>query len=146
MTPLVSVEQFLSRVSSSVILPLDDTDEPDAVRIEVALTGATGIIVAHLPWLLDKETGEIARPINPQFADALTAVCADIAIDRMTDVVSGSENTRNRYKESLSLLDKIDREYQGGLSGPDYQEASVIDAAKDSDIDDSRFWQKGGIY
>jgi len=43
----------------------------------------------------------------------------------------------------MKLLDKIDREYQGGLSGPDYQEAVIVDPA-DGDVKDSRYFGKGG--
>jgi phage gp36-like protein len=57
-------------------------------------------------------------PVNPQFANTLEAVCADIALDRLTDTVTvtSSENARNKYKESLALLEKINQEYQGGCS------------------------------
>jgi phage gp36-like protein len=120
--------------------------EPDAARIAIALSSATGIIVAHLPWLLDKETGEIALPLPAQFADALKAICADIAIDRLSDAVTGSENTRNTYKESLSLLERIDREYQGGLSGPGLLESCVVEANALEGIDDQRFFKKGGMW
>jgi phage gp36-like protein len=146
MTPLLSVAQFLERVRpSEPFIPQNDDGEPDAVRIEIALTGATGVIAAHLPWLLEKKTGEIARPVNPQFADALDAICADITVDRMSDVVSGSENTRNKYKESLALLEKINKEYQGGLEGPGYESASVVVSGSDG-IDDGRFFKKGSVY
>jgi phage gp36-like protein len=114
MTPLISVERFLSMQSPSAIFSLNGDGEPDAAKIEGALRQSTGVIVAHLPWLLDGD-GEIGRPVNPQFSDALEAVCADLALDRLTDTVTSSENTRNKYKESLALLEKIDREYQGGL-------------------------------
>jgi len=144
MTPLISVEQFLSMQSSTVILPQGEDGEPDAERIEAALRQSTGVIVTHLPWLLDGE-GEIKRPVNAQFADALTAICADIALDRMTDTVSGSENARNKYKESLALLEKINREYQGGLEGPGFQGSEVVVSGKDG-IQDGRFFKKGGVF
>jgi phage gp36-like protein len=146
MIPLVSVERFLSLAPPSAILPAGEDGEADAARIETALAGATGVIVAHLPWLLDKETGEIARPINPQFADALAAVCSDIALDRLTDAVTGSENTRNRYKESLALLEKINREYQGGLEGPGYMSSEVVTPNEAEGIVDGRFFKKGRMY
>jgi len=144
MTPLISVEQFLSMQPSSVILPLNGDGEPDAARIETALRQSSGVIVSHLPWLLDGG-GEIGRPVNPQFADALEAVCADIALDRLTDNVSGSENARNKYKESLALLEKINREYQGGLEGPGCQESEVVVSGKDG-IEDGRFFKKGNVF
>jgi len=144
MTPLISVEQFLSMQPSSVILPLNGDGEPDAERIEIALRQSSGVIVSHLPWLLD-EAGEIGRPVNPQFADALEAVCADIALDRLTDTVSGSENARNKYKESLALLEKINREYQGGLEGPGYQESEVV-VSGENGIPDDRFFKKGKVF
>jgi phage gp36-like protein len=144
MIPLISVEQFLSMQHASVILPLNGDGEPDAERIETALRQATGVIVAHLPWLLDG-AGEISRPVNPQFADALEAVCADLALDRLTDTVTGSENARNKYKESLALLEKINREYQGGLEGPGLQESEVVISGEDG-IDDGRFFKKGKVF
>ncbi|GHV76498.1 hypothetical protein AGMMS49942_13190 [Spirochaetia bacterium] len=141
---LITVEQFLSMQSRSVILPLTEDGDPDTVRIETALRQSTGVIVAHLPWLLD-EAGEIGRPVNPQFADALEAICADIALDRLTDTVTSSENSRNKYKESLGLLEKINREYQGGLEGPGYQESEVV-ISGEGGIDDGRFFKKGKVF
>jgi phage gp36-like protein len=143
MTPLISVDQFLTMQGASTILPLGADGEPDAPRIETALRQATGVITAHLPWLLD-EAGEIGRPVNPQFAEALEAVCADIALDRLTDSVTSSENARNKYKESLALLEKINREYQGGLEGPGYQESEVVVSGNDG-IPDSRFFKKEAV-
>ena len=144
MTPLISVEQFLSMQPPSVILPLNGDGAPDAARIETALRQSSGVIVSHLPWLLDGE-GEIGRPVNPQFADALEAVCADIALDRLTDTVSGNENARNKYKESLALLEKINREYQGGLEGPGCQESEVV-VSGENGIEDGRFFKKGTVF
>jgi phage gp36-like protein len=146
MIPLVSVEQFLVRDPGAPYIPLNADGEADAARIALALTGATGVIVAHLPWLLEKETGEIALPINPQFADALNAICIDIAVDRISDVVSGSENTRNKYKESVALLEKINKEYQGGLEGPGYMSSEVVVPNEADGIVDGRFFKKGGMY
>ena len=150
MTPLISVGQFLSMQYSSTILPLGESGEPDAVKIDAALRQSTGVIVAHLPWLLDEagEAGlpsEIIRPVNPQFSDALEAVCADIALDRLTDTVTGSENARNKYKESLALLEKINREYQGGLEGPGLQKSEVVISGEDG-IPDDRFFKKGKVF
>ena len=144
MTALIPVEQFLSMQTASAILPTGEDGKPEAARIESALRQATGVIVAHLPWLLD-ESGEIGRPVNSQFACALEAVFADIALDRLTDTVSGSENTRNKYKESLALLEKINREYQGGLEGPGCQESEVVISGKDG-IGDGRFFKKGKVF
>jgi phage gp36-like protein len=146
MTPLVSVSQFLTRDSRAPYIPLDENGDPDAARVNLALAGATGVIVAHLPWLLDKESGEISRPINPQFADALEAVCVDLAVDRLSDVVTGSENTRNRYKESVALLEKINREYQGGLEGPGLMESCIVEPNEAEGIADGRFVKKGGLF
>jgi phage gp36-like protein len=144
MTSLISVEQFLSMQDGLAVLPSTEGGEPDTARIETALRQATGVIVAHLPWLLDG-AGEISRPVNPQFADALEAICADIALDRLTDTVTNSENARNKYKESLALLEKINREYQDGLEGPGYQESEVVISGGDG-IPDGRFFKKGKVY
>jgi phage gp36-like protein len=144
MTPLISVEQFLSMQPASAVLPLDGDGKPDAARIETALRQSSGVIVSHLPWLLDGG-GEIGRPVKAQFADALEAVCADIALDRLTDTVTGSENARNKYKESLALLEKINREHQGGLEGPGWQESEVVVSGEDG-IEDGRFFKKGKVF
>ncbi|MDR0708863.1 MAG: DUF1320 family protein [Spirochaetaceae bacterium] len=144
MIPLISAERFLSMQSPSVILPLGEDGGPDTERIEAALRQATGVIAAHLPWLLDG-AGEIVRPVKAQFADALEAVCADIAFDRLTDTVTGSESARNKYKESLALLEKINREYQGGLEGPGWQESEVV-VSGEGGIPDGRFFKKGKVF
>ena len=147
MIPLVSAEQFLSRIPQSAIMPVDhDTDETDTARIEIALQDATGIITANLPWLLDKETGEISLPVNPQFADALNSICTDIALYRLTDAVSGSEDAREKYRDNMSLLNKINREYQGGLEGPGFQSSAVVTPNGDEGITDGRVFKKGRLY
>jgi phage gp36-like protein len=144
MIPLIPAEQFLSMRTDAAILPHTEQGEPDTARIEAALRQATGVIAAHLPWLLD-EAGEIGRPVKAQFAEALEAVCADIALDRLTDIVTGSENARNKYKESLALLEKINREYQGGLEGPGCQESEIVESGADG-IPDGRFFKKGKVF
>jgi len=144
MTPLISVEQFLSMQSQHVILPHGEDGEPDVARIEIALRQSTGVIVAHLPWLLGMD-GEIKRPIDPQFASALEAICSDITLDRLTDSVTNSENARNKYKESLALLEKINREHQGGLEGPGYQESEVV-VSGEGGVKDGRFIKKGKVF
>jgi phage gp36-like protein len=124
-------------------LPLDAEGGRDDSRITLALREATGVIVAHLPWLLDPGTGDVALPLPPRFADALAGVCADTALYRLTDRVSSHEDDRDRYAANMRLLEKIDREYQGGLSGPDYQGAQIVDEAADEGLDDGRYWRKG---
>jgi phage gp36-like protein len=146
MIPLLSVEQFLSRIPQAALLPLDEAGEPDTARIEIALRDATGIIAANLPWLLDTGSGEIARPVRAQFADALNSICADIALYRLTDSVSGSEDSREKYRDNMNLLNKINREYQGGLEGPGFQEAAVVIPNEEEGIEDGRFFKKGGMY
>jgi phage gp36-like protein len=145
MTPLLSAGDFLARVPQSAVLPVDGNGEPDTARIETALADATGVIVAHLPWLLDGG-GEIALPVKPQFAAALDAICADIALDRLCDTATGSENARNKYQESVSLLKAIDREYQGGLAGPGYRTSETVTPNEAEGIVDGRFFKKGGMY
>ena len=146
MIPLVSVEQFLSRIPQSAIMPNDESGDPDSARIEIALQDATGIIVSNLPWLLDKETGEVALPVTPQFADALNSICTDIALYRLTDSVSGSEDARNKYRDNMTLLKEINREYQGGLEGPGMQSSAVVTPNGAEGITDGRFFKKGGMY
>jgi len=144
MKPMIHAERFLSTLSASVIIPLGENGEPDVARIDAALRQATGVIVSHLPWLLE-DAGEIARPVKAQFAAALEAVCADLALDRLTDTATGSENTRNKYKESLALLEKINREHQGGLEGPGFQESEVV-VSGEGGIPDGRFFRKGVTF
>jgi len=146
MIPLVSAEQFLSRIPQVAVMPLDSEGEPDMGRIEIALQDATGIITANLPWLLNRETGEIALPVNPQFADALNSICTDIALYRLTDSVSGSEDAREKYRDNMSLLNKINREYQGGLEGPGLQGSAVVTPNESEGVTDGRFFKKGGMY
>jgi phage gp36-like protein len=124
-------------------LPLDAEGEPDLPRITLALQEATGIIVAHLPWLLN-EAGEVALPVPPRFADALIGICTDTALYRLTDRVSSHEDDRERYAANMKLLDKIDREFQGGLSGPDFQEASLVEPSEADGRDDRRYFKKDG--
>jgi phage gp36-like protein len=121
---------------------LDSEGALDKPRILLALREATGIIVAHLPWLLD-ESGELVDPIPPRFRDAHIGICSDTALYRLTDRVSSHEDDRERYGANMKLLDKIDREFQGGLSGPDYQESSVVEPSEDEGIPDRRFFKKG---
>jgi len=140
MTPLLSAGELESRLPPNS-LPLNIDGELDEPRILLALQEATGIIVSHLPWLLDEE-GEVADPLPPRFSDALKGICTDTALYRLTDRVSSHEDDRDRYAANMKLLDKIDREYQGGLSGPDYQGAAVVIPSAGEGIEDSRYWKK----
>ncbi|MDR1239268.1 MAG: DUF1320 domain-containing protein [Treponema sp.] len=142
MTALMTAAELEARLPADT-LPMNGERELDLPRITLALQEATGIIVAHLPWLLD-EAGEVARPVPPRFADALTGICTDTALYRLTDRVSSHEDDRDRYAANMKLLDKIDREYQGGLSGPDLQEASIVEPSEDEGIDDRRYFKKDG--
>ncbi|MDR0386857.1 MAG: DUF1320 domain-containing protein [Treponema sp.] len=142
MTSLMTAAELEARLPANT-LPLNEAGEADLPRITLALEEAAGIIVAHLPWLLD-EAGEVAQPIPPRFRDALIGICTDTALYRLTDRVSSHEDDRDRYAANMKLLDKIDREYQGGLSGPDFQEASIVNPSEDEGIGDSRYFKKDG--
>ena len=144
MKPLLSADELESRLPPNT-LPLNNDRELDTPRILLALQEATGVIVAHLPWLLD-DNGELVDPLPPRFADALKGICTDTALYRLTDRVSSHEDDQNRFNANMKLLDKIDREYQGGLSGPDFQEASVVIPSAEEGIEDSRYWKKGEPY
>ena len=124
-------------------LPLGDDGNLDVARVELALTDATGIIVAQLPWLL--KDSDIIDPVPAQFAAALKGICADITVHRLTDTVTSSEDQRAWYSDSIKLLEKIDREFKGGLSGPDLQESSLVVAGGADDADDPRYWKKGKV-
>ena len=142
MTALMTAAELEARLPANT-LPLNGEGEPDLPRITLALEEATGIIAAHLPWLLD-EAGEVALPVPPRFRDALIGICTDTALYRLTDRVSSHEDDRDRYAANMKLLDKIDREYQGGLSGPDYQEAGIVEPSENEGIDDRRYFKKEG--
>jgi phage gp36-like protein len=142
MTPLMTVAELEARLPADT-LPMNGEGELDRPRITLALQEATGIIVAHIPWLLDG-AGEVALPVPPRFADALAGICTDTALYRLTDRVSSHEDDRDRYAANMKLLDKLDREYQGGLSGPDFQEASIVDPSEDAGIGDRRYFKKEG--
>ena len=143
MNSLLSVVELEARLPPNT-LPLNEDGALDESRILLALKEATGVIVAHLPWLLDKD-GELLDPVPPRFKEALIGICTDTAVYRLTDRVSSHEDDRDRYSANMKLLDKIDKEFQGGLSGPDYQEAAVVIPSSSEGIDDSRFWKKGEI-
>lgn len=128
-------------------LPLDaDGDEFDTERVEIALQEATGIIVAQLPWLLDEDTGDIREVIPPQFDAAIRSFCADIARHKLTDTVTSSEDEREWFKTTMSLIEKIDKEYKGGLSGPGLQESFVVEADAENGIPETRFFKKGRLF
>lgn len=142
MNSLLSVAELEKRAAAHS-LPLKEDGSLDTEKINLALADATGIIVAHLPWLLVND--DIIDPVPAQFDAALKGICADIATHRLTDTVSSSEDQRAWYADSVKLLDKIDREFKGGLSGPDLQESSVVEAGGSEGVDDPRFWKKGAV-
>lgn len=142
MKPLLTPTALAERLPPDS-LPVNKTGGLDKVRIDHALTEATGVIVAYLPWLVDERTGEIKLPLPAQFAEAIPGACVDIAYFRLTDRVSSSEDDRERYQTTLGLLRTIAREHQGGLSGPDLQAAELVDAAADKAIKDRRVFKKG---
>jgi hypothetical protein len=73
MTPLLSAEQFFERVKpGEPFIPQDENGEPDTARVGTALSGAvvnplrgftSRVIVARLPWLLDKVGSKASRGI-----------------------------------------------------------------------------------
>ncbi len=145
MTPLLSVEELAARLPANVLPLADDGESLDSARITLALREATGVIVTYLPWLLDEATGEVALPLPAQFGDTLLGICADIALFRLTDSVTSSEDSRAHHSSNLKLLETIGREHQGGLSGPDLQEASIVAPDEEAGIPDERFWKKGAV-
>jgi len=146
MIPLLSVAELAGMLSRQAVLPVDQNSETgalDEARITEALKVATGVIVTHLPWLLDSVTGEIALPLPAQFADTLRGVCADIAMLRLTDAVTSKEDDLKRQAQSIDLLKTIAKERQGGLLGPEYQAAELVEEDLAAGISDRRFWKKG---
>ncbi|WP_147613913.1 hypothetical protein [Treponema pectinovorum] len=146
MRTLLSTEEFLERVPSGTLPLVSDSDEIDRRRIEIALQDATGIIVSQLPWLLDKETGDIVEPCPPQFESAIRSFCTDIALHKLRDTVTSAEDEREWFKMTVQLIDKIDMEYKGGLSGPNEQESFVVEADEAQGIPETRFFKKGRLF
>lgn len=135
--------QELEKRSAANSLPLANDGTLDTERIALALEDATGIIVAQLPWLL--KDGDVVETVPAQFDSALKSICADIAVHRLTDTVTSSEDARAWYTDGIKLLEKIDREYKGGLSGPDFQEAAIVSGGGDEETSDPRYWKKGRL-
>jgi phage gp36-like protein len=146
MTPLLTAAELEERLPAGTLPLAPDSDEIDTRRVEIALDDATGIIVAQLPWLLDKETGDIVETIPPQFENAIRSFCCDIARHKLTDAVSSSEDEREWFKMTMQLIEKIDKEYKGGLSGPNLQESFVVEADAASGIPETRFFKKGRLF
>lgn len=142
MRALITYEEFRNRYADNVLPDIDETGEPQE-HIKQALKDATGIIVSHLSWLIDKEKNDIIENIDVQFETALKTICCDIAFLRITDKVASDEDSREKYKNSIALLEKIDREYKGGLSGPNLQSSFIVDEQADKDLEDKRFFKKG---
>ena len=146
MRTLLSTEEFLERVPSGTLPLVSDSDEIDRLRIEIALQDATGIIVSQLPWLLDETSGDIREVIPPQFDSAVRSFCSDIARHKLSDTVTSSEDEREWFKMTMQLIEKIDREYKGGLSGPNEQESFIVEASEADGIPETRFFKKGRLF
>ena len=146
MRPLLSVEELAERLPQGTLPLAPDGENLDTARIGIALQDATGIIVAQLPWLLDEQTGDIREEIPPQFDSAVRSFCADIARHKLTDTVTSSEDEREWFKMTMSLIEKIDKEYKGGLSGPNEQESFVVEADESQGIPETRFFKKGRLF
>ena len=145
MTPLLSVEELEARLPPNTLPLSDDGVTLAEERVTLALNEATGVIVTHLPWLLDEDTKDVTTALPVQFAETLYGICADLALYRLGDAITSSEDSRKHYESNLKLLEKIDKEYQGGLSGPDYQEASIVEPNEDEGISDDRYFKKGEL-
>ena len=101
MRTLLTAAELEERLPAGTLPLAPDSDEIDTNRVEIALNDATGIIVSQLPWLLDKETGDIIDPVPPQFAHAICSFCADIARHKLTDTVTSSEDEREWSKMTM---------------------------------------------
>ena len=146
MRTLLTVEELEERLPAGTLPLAPDSDETDSRRVETALNDATGIIVSQLPWLLDKETCDIIEPVPPQFENAIRSFCSDIAMHKLTDTVTSREDEREWFKMTMQLIDKIDKEYKGGLSGPAEQESFVVEANEAEGIPETRFFKKGRLF
>lgn len=146
MKSLLTATELEGRLPSGTLPLSPDGETLDTARIEIVLSDATGIIVAQLPWLLDEETGDIRDEIPPQFDPAIRSFCADIARHKLTDTVTSAEDEREWFKMTMSLIEKIDREYKGGLSGPNEQESFIVEADEAQGIPETRFFKKGRLF
>lgn len=145
MKSLLTVEDMKVRLGEKAV-PLLDDGNIDEVKIQTAIDDATGIIVSQLPWLIDSDTGDIVEVIPVQFNQAVRSFCADIAVHRMSDTVSSSEDEREWFKTTMGMIEKIDSEYKGGLSGPNGQESFIVEADEGEGIPDTRFFKKGRLF
>lgn len=145
MKALLTTAELATRLPPHTLPRNEEGTALDERRITIALEDASGVIVSHLPWLLGSD-GEVTLPIPPQFAASLLSICADIAVLRLTDTVGSSEDERAKYQASIKLLEKIDTQYKGGLSGPDLQASAIVFPSKTDEIPDMRFWKKGRLF
>nr|QGT51322.1 hypothetical protein Unknown280_0140 [uncultured Spirochaetaceae bacterium] len=146
MKSLLTVEELESRRPSGTLPLYQDGEGLDTARIQKALDDATGIIVAHLPWLIDAETSDIVSVVPPQFAGAVLAACSDIACHRLLDTVASAEDEREWFKNTMALIEKISAEHQGGLEGPGFQESAIVYPDEKEGIRDGRFFKKGRLF
>lgn len=144
MRNLISYKEFAGRYSENVLPDLKEDGEPKENVLQ-AINDATGIIVSHLAWLIDKEKNDIIENIDVQFESALKTICSDIAFLRINDKVASDEDSREKYKNAVNMLEKIDKEYKGGLSGPNLQSSFIVDEQADKDLADKRFFKKGEL-
>lgn len=115
MTALITTDELKSRLPENV-LPINAEGVIDKTRIDLALLDSTGIIVSNLNWLIDGETNDIVKNIPAKFEYALKAICADIALIRLSDKVTSSEDSYKKYQDSMALLEKIDKKYNDALN------------------------------
>ncbi|MCM1321616.1 MAG: DUF1320 domain-containing protein [Bacteroides sp.] len=146
MKSLLTAAELEKRLPPASLPLAADGNGIDRERVEIALQEATGIIVAQLPWLLDEETGDIREVIPPQFELAILSFCKDIALHRLSDTVLSAEDEREWFRTTMCLIEKIDKEYKGGLSGPGLQESFVVEADGKNGIPETRFFKKGRIF
>ena len=142
MRSLITYKEFACRYSAEVLPELTTDNEPQAHVLQ-AINDATGIIVSHLAWLIDKEKNDLLEIIPIQFESVLKTICSDIAFLRITDKVTSDEDSKEKYKDAIAMLEKIDKEYKGGLSGPNMQSSFIVDEKTDEDLFDNRFFRKG---
>lgn len=146
MKTFLTLEELAERLPEGTLPLAPNSERLDTARIKIALQDATGIIVSQLPWLLDEAAGDIREAIPPQFESAIRSFCSDIARHKLTDTVTSSEDEREWFKMTMSLIEKIDREYKGGLSGPNEQESFVVEADEAQGIPETRFFKKGRLF
>ena len=90
MKSLISYEEFASRYSQDVLPELKDEGEPKEHVLQ-AINDATGIIVSHLSWIIDKEINNTGITIYEKWS---------------SNTMAKYKMYRRRFNFSRTVIDK----------------------------------------